>query len=346
MQPSLSPLPGFTALPGCHCVTGSFRKICAYNHYPISEEMLLGLGAGVGFIYWHAKGQPPFLGGRGNAVHFTRDLSQRTGIAITEHTSASPRAAERALLDLLDSGQPAAVHVDMPYMPYLGLPPEAHFGGHAVVVCAYDPAARQALIADLAPRETGVKAGILNPVSLDQLALARASKFPPFAPHNLWYTFDFSQARPPRAADVSAAIAQAAQAMLHPPIQNMGVPGIRTAAKRVAGWGKTMEDAALRQALFNVYVFVEIGGTGGGLFRAMYARFLEEAAALTGLDRLANAAGNAAGAFHACAARWSALAAACEKAYELPNPAALLPALQEGLLELYEMERKAWEMIK
>src|SRR5512138_501556 len=88
-------LPGFEALPGCHCVTGSLRKVCAYNHYPISEEMLLGLGAGVGFIYWHAAGQPPFLGGRGNHKAFTRDISRRTGVVITEHTSSSPRAAER-----------------------------------------------------------------------------------------------------------------------------------------------------------------------------------------------------------------------------------------------------------
>jgi hypothetical protein len=34
--------------------------------------------------------------------------------------------------------------------------------------------------------------------------------------------------------------------------------------------------------LFSLYVFIEIGGTGGGCFRYMYARFLNEAAGVTG----------------------------------------------------------------
>lgn len=337
----LSPLPGFEALPGCHCVTSSFRKVCAYNHYPISEEMLLGLGAGVGFIYWHAKGQAPFFGGRGNAKDFTRDLSRRTGIAIAEHTSSSPKAAERALLALLDSGQPVALHVDMPYMPYLSLPPEAHFGGHAVVVCGYDPATRQVLVADMAAQQTGYKDGTLAPVTLDQLAIARDSKFQPFPPHNLWYAFDFAQAHPPQPEDVQEAITQAAQTMLHPPIQNLGVRGIRVAADRVKDWPKTMGEAELRQALFNVYVFVEMGGTGGGLFRYMYSRFLEEAADLTGQPHLCDAAR----AFHACAERWSTLAKMHENTYDMPDPLSTLPALGAGLLELHKVEANAWAMV-
>lgn len=338
---TLSPLPGFEALPGCHCVTASFRKVCAYNRYPISEEMLLGLGAGVGFIYWHARGQAPFLGGRGNARDFTRDLSRRTGIAIAEHTSSSPRAAERALLALLDAGQPAVIYADMPYLPYLGLPPEAHFGGHAVVVCGYDPASRQALVADIAAQQTGYKEGTLAAVSLEQLAIARDSRYQPFPPHNLWFTFDFTRAHPPRAEDIREAIDQAAKAMLHPPIKNLGVQGIRTAAGRVREWAN-MEPMTLRQALFNVYVFIEIGGTGGGLFRYMYARFLEEAAGIAGLPRL----GDAARAFQRCGECWTALAMQYEHAYEDPDPLAHLPGLAEELLELHEMEARAWEMIQ
>jgi hypothetical protein len=341
MTHSLSPLPGFEALPGCHCVTSSYRKVCAYNHYPISEEMLLGLGAGAGFVYWHARGQVPFLGGRGNPKDFARDISRRTGVVISEHYSASPRAAEKALLALLDAGQPVVVGVDMPFMPYLGLPAEAHFGGHAVVVCGYDPAARLALIADMEPQQTGYKEGTLNAISLDQLATARGSKYQPFPPRNLWCTFDFTNARPPQPADVCEAIAQAAQPMLHPPIQNVGVAGIRTAAARAKDWAKTMTESELRLSLFNAYVFVEIGGSGGGLFRSMYARFLEEAAALTGLANL----NDAARAFHACAARWSAVAQPLANAYQDPDPQALLPGLSEGLLEIYELESSAWGML-
>ena len=37
--------------------------------------------------------------------------------------------------------------------------------------------------------------------------------------------------------------------------------------------------------LFSLYIYIEIGGTGGGCFRYMYARFLKEAAKIMKNDR-------------------------------------------------------------
>jgi len=56
----LRPLPGFKSLQTHHCVTGSMRHVYVYNDHDVSEEMLLGLGAGVGFVYWHQKDIPLF----------------------------------------------------------------------------------------------------------------------------------------------------------------------------------------------------------------------------------------------------------------------------------------------
>ena len=43
-----------------------------------------------------------------------------------------------------------------------------------------------------------------------------------------------------------------------------------------------MDADALRWALFNTYIFISpVGGSGGGIFRYMFSRFLREAAALT-----------------------------------------------------------------
>ena len=63
---TLKPFDGFRPLETHHCVTGSMLEIFKFNGCHLSEEMLLGLGAGVGFIYWHQKGILPFLGGRAN----------------------------------------------------------------------------------------------------------------------------------------------------------------------------------------------------------------------------------------------------------------------------------------
>jgi len=322
------PFTGFTSLPGCHCVTASFRKICAFNGYTVSEEILLGLGAGVGFIYWHQKGQVPMLGGRGNNKAFHQALSRRTGIAIEEHRTSSAKTAEQKLLELLEAGQPVTINADMPFLTYLGLPEEAHFGGHVVVVCGYDPESRQVLISDMAPQQTGYKAAILAPLGMDQLAKARGSKFKPFPPGNCWFTFDFSAAHPPAKKDVREAIAQCAGDMINPPIQNLGLAGIRTAAARVKQWPVILDKKQLRMALFNLYIFSEIGGSGGGMFRFMYSRFLEEAAGLTGNARYARAGR----AMEACAQGWRALAAPLEGALESADPAALVSAVVEGLV--------------
>ena len=338
---SLQALPGFQALDGCHCVTASFRKVCAYHQYPISEEMLLGLGAGVGFVYWHQKGGLPFLGGRGNNQAFHQDLARRAGLKIEEHASASAKVAERELLRLLESGEPVAVYVDMPYLTYLGLPEDAHFGGHLVVVAGYDAAAGQVLIADMAPRETGYKTGLLAPLSLEQLARARGSKFQPFPPGNRWFTFDFSAAHAPQPEDVLASIRQNVDAMLHPPIKNLGAAGILTASKRVAAWPEQFDLATLRMALWNVYIYTEIGGSGGGLFRLMYARFLSEAAALTGSARLAESAQ----AVQACGEAWRALARPLVNVLEEPDPAGRVPTLSAGLKALHAQEQAAWNAL-
>jgi hypothetical protein len=53
-------LKGFESIETHHCVTGSMRHIYCFNNHPLSEEMLLGLGGGVGFVYWHMKGTDPF----------------------------------------------------------------------------------------------------------------------------------------------------------------------------------------------------------------------------------------------------------------------------------------------
>ena len=335
----VEPLKGFTSLPGCHCVTASFHKICVFSGYAASEEMLLGLGAGVGFIYWHMKGQVPMLGGRGNNKNFHQDLSRRTGIVIKDHRTSSAKTAERELVTLLEAGQPVAIYADMPFLTYLGLPEEAHFGGHAVVVCGYDPAARQVLISDMSPRQTGCKDGILAPLGMDQLAKARGSKFKPFPPGNCWFTFDFSAAHPPAKQEVRDAISQCAHDMLDAPIQNLGVAGIRTAAARVKQWPVILDKKQLRMALFNIYIFSEIGGTGGGLFRFMYSRFLEEAAVVTGQSGYAGAAR----AMQGCAAGWRAVAAPLQGALDTKDPAALVPAVVDGLEELHKKEDSVWK---
>ena len=319
-----------------HCVTGSMRHIYEFHDYQVSEDLLLGLGAGVGFVYWHMKGTTPFLGGRTNVGRPGEDglektAGKRTGVRIKAFHTGSARKAEKAVLELLASGEPVMVQLDMGFLPYFHFPKEYHFGGHAVVLAGYDLGSRQALVAD--------RDGELHPVPLEVLARARGSQFKPFPPRNTWYTFDFGGKRPPRSEEVRQAIEEAAKGMLKPPIANLGVRGIRTAAQRVLKWPRIMDRESLRDACFNVFIFIDArGGSGGGIFRYMYGRFLKEAATITGDTRLAKVGDE----MRAIGDQWQKVAKIFETAHATPASSDTLTQASPLMSTIADREQKAW----
>jgi hypothetical protein len=333
---SLSPLPGFQHFTTHHCVTGSMRHIYVFNHHPLSEDLLLGLGSGIGFIYWHTRGQAPFIGGRGSPQpSFEELIGQRTGVQITPHTSSSQPKARQALLEILASGQPAMLQVDMGYLPYFDFHgTDYHFGGHAIVVCGYDPDIEQVLVAD---RDES-----LHTVPMPDLQKSRSSTFKPFPPHNRWYTFDFSHKRQPTQKEIYQAITEQANSMLNPPISNLGVAGIRKAAKMLPTWSETMSADELRWALFNTYIFVSpVGGSGGGLFRFMFSRFLKEVAQISGEISFEESQES----FYQVATKWEQFGNWCKQTSEDPNRASRLGDGSGLLNTIAELEETAWRKL-
>lgn len=284
----VKPFPNCPALDGYHCQTNSLAKIYHHHGHPITEDMLLGLGAGMGFMYWHQKGQPPFIGARGNVKNFYQDIGKRTGVVITEKTTSSERKAEKTLLEKLVLKEPVMLYGDMCYLPWFDFPEEYHFGGHTFVVCGYD-GENTVLASDMDQQASGLKKGFYYPVTLEQLRIARNSKYKPFPPKNMYLEFDFAGYHDPSTEDIYSAINQTCESMLNPPISNFGVKGIRRTAKELPKWMNKFSEDELRLNLFNVYIFIEIGGTGGGSFRYMYSMFLEEAAQITSNEDLLKA---------------------------------------------------------
>lgn len=336
---ALEPFPGFRPFPTHHCVTGSMRHVYDLHGVDTSEELLLGLGAGVGFLYWHQRGAPPMLLGRANVGRpgeegMERAAGRRTGVTVEVHSTSSARTAERALVAQLEAGEPAMLKVDMAYLPYLDLPEGYHFGGHVVAVVGYDPADRAVLVCD---RDVA-----LHPVPLGVLATARGSTWKPFPPRNGWYAFDFRGHHRPQAAEVRAAIHEAATGMVQPPIANFGVRGIRKAARLVPRWPAVMDAAALRGACVNAFFLIDAaGGTGGGLFRYLYGRFLEEAAAITA-DRALRGLGVE---LHAIGDRWQDVAELLRKAARTVVPAEPLAEAGRTLEEIAGREEAVWRAL-
>jgi len=236
--------------------------------------MIFGLGSGLGFVYWHSKQMPyPFVGGR--ARDLDKNLCSNLGVTIKVNKTSSRVKAYEILKELISKDIPVLIHVDMPYLKYLGLPEQAHFGAHTVVIAGLDEDMGIAYIADTMFKD-------LQTATVKELEEARSSTFKPFPPENKWLTFEFPNKLKPVEVAIRNAITKTSRSMLYPPIKNLGVKDINHFASEIAKWPKLFppENALFRQLYEVNYIMMEEDGTGGGLFRYLYSRFLKEAAEL------------------------------------------------------------------
>jgi len=123
----------------------------------------------------------------------------------------------------------------------------------------------------------------------------------------------------------------------------LGVKGIRTAAERILNWPNIMNEDDLRYACFNVFVFIDAkGGSGGGIFRYMYGRFLKEAAAIADDERLSRVGEE----IHAIGDQWQRVAQVFEEAYSATSSSALIPEASRLILDIADREQTTWEQLR
>ncbi|MFQ6052228.1 MAG: BtrH N-terminal domain-containing protein [Candidatus Hydrothermarchaeota archaeon] len=265
---------GFNQFGGKHCQTAALKNILGYHGLHLSEEMLLGLGGGIGFIYWYMKLMPsPFIGTRyGKVDEFLLNICRRIGTEGSIFQTTSITKGYEKLKKLLREDEPAYVFVDMAYLPYMALPETAHFGGHTVVIFGLDEEEDKVYISDRG--ENAVTA------SIEDLKKARGSKFPPFPTKNKMLEIKYPSKIRNLEGGIREGIRECCTNMLKPPIKNIGLKGMKKWAGIVPKWPRQFNRLNLFGCLFNTFIYIEIGGTGGSAFRPMYAKFLEEASSI------------------------------------------------------------------
>ncbi len=313
-------VPGYRHHPGNHCGSTALRNLLAFAGTEISEEMALGLGAGACFYYLTLEDSSPTRWFNGRVARLEENFRELTGGTLEMRTFEPGEEAWEAARAEVDAGRPALLLTDLYYLDHYGR--SAHFPGHAVVLAGYD--AENAFLSD-----TGFED--LQTTRIENLAIARHGSHPayPLAGHMFTVTAGGGDLR----EAIPAAVARAAREMLEPEWGEFaGLPAVRRLAAEAEVWPESAPD--WQWCARFAYQVIERRGTGGGNFRPMYGRFLEEA----GYPEapLAATAGE----------RWSELAGAFFAASESEDPEPRLwSAIGRAAHACAEAEERLWSAL-
>jgi len=170
---------------GKHCITTSLKQIFGFHGFSLSEEMLFGIGEGLDFTYINLESSP-MVSGRSRVIDFEKKLSTRLGITIKIKQSKDYDKVFDTTIKMIDSNQPVLVYVDMPFLDYLGLDENSHFGGHSVVLFGYDDEQKAFYVSDRDNSDYPIRTpkGLIHKdyhlVPYAQIQSARSSNFRPF----------------------------------------------------------------------------------------------------------------------------------------------------------------------
>ena len=281
---------------GHHCVSTTTRDLIHHAGIPLSEEMVFGLDASIGFIYMdkdsennlYSEGQdiPIFLGGLTGMISEDSLVCKILGLNIDMDRPSSSDLAWDSSREILDQGHPLGIQVEMGYLPYIldAEDEEFYFGGHVISLIGYDEEKRVAYVCDTDWE------GHLE-IQINQLKKARNSKRGTkwLQPHNMQYHISERPdgKKPPIARAIKLATQKAARNMIAASMNFQGIPGLNLMVKSIAKWEESLQgtivtglgDKKIPKAQFAfemIYGFIEDFGTGGACFRNMYSDFLEE----------------------------------------------------------------------
>lgn len=282
---------GFKPSGGKHCITTALKQVFEYYNYPLTEEMIFGIGSGLSFVYINLE-KAPMVSGRTKPFEFENKLAERLNIHIKCKTNSSYQRVFEKTIRLLDDNNPVLIYVDMPYLDYLNLDDNNHFGGHAVVLFGYNNETEQFYISDRDNSDNPIRTAKGNIsedyhlVNYKQVEKARSSKHRPFPANNKYLEAKFNDYQQITIEIIFSAIQDTCDNMLNAPAKLLGLNGIEKFSKEILKWRKFDVEKLKLAGLTNYFQINADGGTGGGIFRKMYGDFLIQASQIIGSEKM------------------------------------------------------------
>lgn len=269
-----APIAAFQHRHAAHCESGVTANLMTHHGVPMSEAMAFGLASALSFAYLPFVKLTgfPLIAYRMPPKFILKGVTGALGTRFHFETFREPAAGMRRLDELLGQGKVVGLQTSVFWLPYFPENMRFHFNAHNLVV--YGKEGDDYLISDPV-------AELPQRCAYADLQKARFAKGA-LAPKGLLYYPDRIDAVTVSAAMLRKAIRKTTRIMLGP-IPIVGVRGMRMLARKVAGLDRS--EFALNYVGHIVRMQEEIG-TGGAGFRFLYAAFLQEAAAITGIAEL------------------------------------------------------------
>jgi hypothetical protein len=311
-----------------HCGSGALRDLLEFHELswtgePLSEGMVFGLGAGLGFAYVELPEREPPIYLVGRTAGLERDICAHLDITLDLRQTDDPAEGWAVLRGALDAGRPTMVWADIQHLEYLRV--KLQMTMHDIVVTGYDEAEGVAFIADNDRDE-------IQRCSLPGLARARNSHaFPGPNRHATWL-MDFPEALPDARAAVTGALSGAVANMrgggegLTTGAEGLGLDGVQAFARAYPEWPDRFKDN-LEAAQRGLRIFIVKAGTGGALFRGLHAGFCHDAGSLLDDSKIHRAGAI----YNELSAEWVALANAPDHAAGRPHVERIASLETEGV---------------
>ncbi|MCO7218559.1 BtrH N-terminal domain-containing protein [Klenkia sp. PcliD-1-E] len=326
-----------------HCGSGALRDLLHWQGLgwagPPGEGLVFALGGALGlsFVRSSQLSPPVYLVGR--ETDYEVALPRRLGAQVEVLATDDPETGWTWVTREVDAGRPVLIWADIAELPYLNV--QLQMSRHDVVVIGYDLDRQTALVVDNDRAEAQL-------VPLTALARARASNGFPEPTMHRTYRIVWPRQLPPIAGVAADAFRRSANAMRHP--SGPGIAGVTgtgsrglSAANHLVTELRSWVDVPppdVDRLLFALYAFIEKAGTGGGLFRRLFADGSTEIARLTGdlpTQRVASCA-------RRCSDAWSELAGIAKdrgtstqtRTAAIARAAAAIPAAEEDLVVALE----------
>jgi hypothetical protein len=248
-----------------------------------SNEFVYGLGQGGGFAYLRfGKADPPrqvYWGIAGPRQHAY--LAELLGADYTAVDNRSFRFSWGRAREAVDAGNPPVLGpLDMYHLHfYSDIYHRRHIPIHYVLLVGYDDESAYVLDTDH---------GDVQALPVDELQQAWDVNVPGMGKRNRVSVFDMPTDLEPDDVLIQRSLADQCQTMLRPPVSMVGIPAMRKLAREIAGWPEELGEAVAAACLLQVREYLnsppDLEGDNLTAGRDVYITFLQEAAAMAGLD--------------------------------------------------------------